>query len=138
VAPAIYDKTEIGARLDQSNEHGRISAALSRTVPLGDKLSVTLRDEYAVTQSLGAGTAGDPHSSAGSAWSIDRSVRLSLGATGTTFSAGAATSSIDNEWHSRLAAEQKIVGPLWVSTSVTDPGSAASNKSITAGFKRTW
>jgi len=136
VAPLIYDKTEIGARLDQNDDNGRIAAVMSRTVPLGDELSLTLRDEYAVTQSLSPGH--NPNAGAAAAWSIDRSVRLSLGATGTTLSAGTATTSENGEWHNRLTAEQQIAGPLTVSTSVTDPGSGSSIKSITAGFKHTW
>ena len=138
VAPLIYDKTEIGARLDQNDDNGRIAATLSRTVPLGDGLSVTLRDQYAVTQSLNAGHSGNLNPGLAPAWSIDRSVRLSLGATGTTLSAGTATTSENGEWHNRLSAEQRIAGPLTVSTSVTDPGSGSSIKSITAGFKHTW
>jgi hypothetical protein len=138
VAPLIYDKTEIGARLDQNDDNGRIAATLSRTVPLGDGVSVTLRDQYAVTQSLNAAHSSNPNAGTAAAWSIDRSVRLSLGATGTTLSAGTATTSEDGEWHNRLSAEQQIVGPLTVSTSVTDPGSGSSIKSITAGFKHTW
>lgn len=134
LAPMIYDKTEIGARLDPSDDQGRVAATLSRTVPLADGLSVSLRDEYAVSR--GGSAAEGSHASA--AWSIDRSVRLNLGATGTTLSAGTTTSSADTQWHNRLSAEQKIAGPFSVSTSVTDPGTAASSKSITAGFRHTW
>jgi hypothetical protein len=145
VAPLVFDKTAIDARLDSGEAHGKIGATLSRTVPLGGNLSVILRDQYSVTQSLhgGAATSTASQSQAANAtptsvWNINRSVSLKLGSTGTTLSAGTATSSDDSQWHNRLSAEQKIIGPLSVTTSVSDPGTAASNKSITAGFKHTW
>ena len=142
VAPLIFDKTAIDARVDSSDANGKVGATLSRTVPLGGDLSVILRDKYSVTQSLHGGVQGSatPGTSLtpGSAWNIDRSVSLNLGSTGTTVSAGTATSSGDIQWHNKLSAEQKVLGPLSVTTFVTDPGTAASNKSISAGFKHTW
>jgi hypothetical protein len=141
IAPLIYDKTAIDARLVPGGEQGKVGATLSRTVPLGDHLSVILRDNYSVTQSL----QGDPHAAPqpaqaapAAAWNIDRSLSFNLRSTGTTLSAGRATSSGDPQWHNKLSAEQKVFGPLSVTTSITDPGTAASNKSISAGFKHTW
>ena len=142
VAPLVYDKTAIDARLDPSGEQGKVGATLSRTVPLGDHLSVILRDNYSVTSRHGeaqpltaAQTAG---SASASAWNIDRSFSLNLRSTGTTLSAGRTTSSGDPQWHNKLSAEQKVFGPLSVTTSISDPGTAATNKSISAGFKHTW
>jgi hypothetical protein len=40
--------------------------------------------------------------------------------------------------HNTLSAEQKLFGPLHVTTSVSDLGEATVNKSITAGFKLHW
>ena len=71
-------------------------------------------------------------------WQSDRSVRLNLAPTSTTLSAGVVTSNADNQWHNKLSAEQRLLGPLNVTTSITDPGTAASSKSIAAGFKHTW
>ena len=145
VAPLIFDKTAIDARVDSGEANGKVGATLSRTVPLGSELSLIVRDQYSVTQSLHGGAAAstapqtEPTSTMpSSAWNIDRSVSLKLGATGTTLSAGMATSSIDPQWHNKLSAEQKVFGLLSVTTSVSDPGTAASNKSIIAGFKHTW
>jgi hypothetical protein len=143
VAPLVYDKTAIDARVDSGSEQGKVGATLSRTVPLGDALSVTVRDNYSVTQSLQseAHLSGAPQSMPATSvptWNIDRSLSLNLRATGTTLSAGQATSSGDPQWHNKLSAEQKVFGPLSVTTSITDPGTAASNKSISAGFKHTW
>ena len=100
-------------------------------------MSVTLQDKYSVTQSLQSAGA-TPQPPGGSLLQSDRSVRLNLAPTSTTLSAGVVTSNADNQWHNKLSAEQRVIGPLNVTTSITDPGSAASSKSIAAGFKHTW
>ena len=51
---------------------------------------------------------------------------------------GTATTSTDANWHNKLSAEQKLFGPLTVTGSVRDPGTADSDRSITAGFKARW
>ena len=137
VAPVIFDKTTVDARFDPGQEKGEIAATLSRTVPLSGTVSVTLQDKYSVTQSLQSAGA-TPQPPGGSLLQSDRSVRLNLAPTSTTLSAGVVTSNADNQWHNKLRAEQQILGPLNVTTSITDPGSAASSKSIAAGFKHTW
>ena len=38
----------------------------------------------------------------------------------------------------QLSAEQKLYGPLQVTTAVTDFGQTSSSKSISAGFKLHW
>jgi hypothetical protein len=40
--------------------------------------------------------------------------------------------------HNTFSAEQKLYGPLQVTTTVTDFGQMTSSKSITAGFKLHW
>src|SRR5688572_21004224 len=77
VAPLIFDKTAIDARVDAGEAHGKVGATLSRTVPLGSELSVILRDKYSVTQSLHGGASAVPQpaqagSTTSSAWHIDR------------------------------------------------------------------
>jgi len=137
VAPLLFDKTAVDARIDPSQEKGELAATLSRTLPLNGTASVTLQDKYSVTQSLQSN--GAPPQPPGSAvWQADRSVRLNLAPTRTTLSAGVVTSNADNQWHNKLSAEQRLLGPLNVTTSITDPGTAASSKSIAAGFKHTW
>ena len=137
VAPLLFDKTAVDARIDPSQEKGELAATLSRTLPLSGTVSVTLQDKYSVTQSLQSNGAA-PQPSGGSVWQADRSVRLNLAPTSTTLSAGVVTSNADNQWHNKLSAEQRLLGLLNVTTSITDPGTAASSKSIAAGFKHTW
>jgi hypothetical protein len=141
-APLFWDKTAVETRLNPAAEQGQFVATMSRTLPLGANATVTLQDKYSVTQSLqGAANELQPNaiaSGAATVWEADRSLRLNLAPTGTTLSAGLVTSNADHQWHNRLTAEQQIVGPLSVTTSVTDPATAASSKSIGARFKHTW
>ena len=69
---------------------------------------------------------------------VDQSLRFKIAPSGTTFSAGTATSATDTQWHNRLSLEQALPGSLNVTTSVEDAGTGASRKSITAGFKKVW
>ena len=63
---------------------------------------------------------------------------MSILATGTTLSAGLASTSTDPLTHNTFTAEQKLYGPLHVATAVTDLGQPTVNKSITAGVKLNW
>ena len=58
--------------------------------------------------------------------------------TGTTLAAGLTSTSTDPVTHNKLSAEQKLYGPLHVTTAVSDLGQPVPNKSITAGFKLNW
>ena len=48
------------------------------------------------------------------------------------------TASNDPVTHNTLSADQKLFGPLHVTTAVTDVGQPSESKSITAGFKLNW
>jgi hypothetical protein len=140
-----------GARLGAS-EPSKRGATLRRSLPVGGKNSVTLESSYAVTETLatmppsaaGAGVtlpadlSGATAAPAARVWSTDRAVKFNIGATGTTLGAGLASSSADSVTHSRLSAEQKLFDALSVTTAVTEPGTPASSKSVSAGFKWKW
>ena len=146
--PLGFDKTSVDARLDAGKDEGKLGATLSRSVPINETLSVTLQNSYSVRQSLAtaapvtpgvpptAGTTAAPGSTP--AWGVDESVRLNVDPLGITLSAAAGSSTLDSQWHNKLSLEQTLVGPLKLTTSVEDAGSAAARKSITAGFKRVW
>jgi hypothetical protein len=154
LAPLGFDKTSVEARVDAGKDEGKLGATLSRSVPLNDSLSVTLQNNYSVRQSLTGGapttstmplatyapaasaTAAAPATAP--AWGLDETVRLSVNPSGTTFSAGAGSSTADTQWHNKFSVEQTLFGPLKVTTSIEDAGTAVSTKSVTAGFKRTW
>jgi hypothetical protein len=150
--PLGFDKTSIDARLDAGSDQGKVGATLSRSMPINSDISVTLQNDYAVTQSLDSGAieaptiplmtmptaSADTGTSLGPVWSAGETVRLNVLPYGTTISAGTGSSTVDSQWHNKLSLEQTLLGPLKVTTSVEDAGSAASRKSITAGFKRVW
>jgi hypothetical protein len=151
VQPLGFDKTSIEARLDAGKDQGRLGATLSRSLPLDENFSVTLQNNYAVTQTLANAAAAPPYvppsSIPGAApltaattpsLSAGETLRLNLNPLGTALSAGAASSTTDPQWHSNLSVEQTLFGPLKLTTSVEDAGTNASKKSIKAGFKTVW
>ena len=139
----------VDARVDPTNDRGRLGTTFKKSIPLGSRYSVTLQDSYAVTESFGEtvpGPAGLPLVSlppgTGTApsqvWSSEKQVKFNIASTGTTLGAGFASTSVDPVTHNRLSAEQKLYGPLQVTTAVSDLGQPYSNKSISAGFKLNW
>jgi hypothetical protein len=153
--PLGFDKTMIEARVDAGKDEGKLGATLSRSMPFGDSLSVTLQNSYSVTHSLplGPSTTGvaapalplatsTPVTATGvdssAVWAAGESVRLNIAPSGTALSAGAASSTADEQWHHKLSLEQTLIGPLKVTASIEDAGSAVSKQSIIAGFKRAW
>lgn len=152
--PLGFDKTSLEARVDGGKDQGKVGATVSRTVPLGQSFSMTWQNGYSVTQPLAQAAPNTPASlplvsnaqptmmgtitQPTQARTVDETLKLNVGSWGTTFSAGASSSSTDNQWHNKLSIEQTVTGPLKITTSVEDPGSATPNKSITAGFKKVW
>jgi hypothetical protein len=141
-----FDKTSVEARIDTGRDEGKVGATVSRSMPINSGLSVTLQNSYSVKQSLASSAPVLPAAPASTttpvtapapSWGMDDTVRLSVDPFGTTFSAGAGSIG-DTQWHNKLSIEQNLFGPLKVTTSVEDAGTAAPKKSITAGFKRTW
>jgi hypothetical protein len=137
---------------------------LSKSVAIGSDFSVTLQTGYAMTRtepnpsapvessnfyvppppappatsatSPAAAAAAPP--GAAQTYSTDRSAKLNILPTGTSFSAGAAMSSADDKWLRGFSAEQKLLGPLSVTGSVSETTTGELNKSFTARFKRSW
>jgi hypothetical protein len=144
----------VDARLDPANDQGKIGGKLSHAVPVGKDFSVTLEDSYSVTESLSPGAtavapatvsstlAAPPPATttpgSGQVFDNSKSVKFTVAPTGTSFGAGWSTTSNDPVAHHTLSADQKLVGPLHVTTSVTDVGQPTENKTIAAGFKLNW
>ena len=145
VQPLGFDKTAIEARLDADKDQGKVGATLSRSIPLDPNFSLTLQNNYSVTQTLADTTTFTPRAAvpaaatpATSSLSAGETVRFNVNPSGTAFSAGAESSTADTQWHSKLSVEQTLLGPFKLTTSVENAGTTASKKSITAGFKRSW
>jgi hypothetical protein len=139
----------VDARIDPSAEQGKVGTTLKQSIPFGGRFAVTLQDTYSVTETLGQPSADpsdiplmrSPSAPVGATPQVfgnERSVKFNILPTGTTLGAGVVTASNDPVTHNTISAEQKLYGPLQVTTAVTDFGQATSNKSITAGFKLHW
>lgn len=144
------DTASVDARVDPTTDQGRIAGTLRHSMPVGTGLSVTLQNSLSVTDTFGTqgptAPAGLPMMTlpqdAGSApsqvFGNEQTVKFNVLPTGTTFGAGVASYSSDPITHNKFSAEQKLLGPLHVTTSVTDVGQETMNKSISAGFKLNW
>jgi hypothetical protein len=143
----VPNVASVDARIDPSNEKGKVGTTLKQSIPFGGRFAVTLQDTYSVIETLGQPSAGPsdlplmalpPVAATPQVFGNERAVKFNILPTGTTFSAGVTTASNDPVTHNTLSAEQKLYGPLQVTTAVTDFGQATSNKSITTGFKVHW
>jgi hypothetical protein len=147
----VTDYATLDARVDPSADQGRLAGTLKHSMPLGERYSLTVQNSTSVTESFG--TAG-PSAPAGlpvmalpqdsgtpgptQVWGNEQTVKFDLHSTGTSLSAGLASTSVDPVTHNRLSAQQKIYGPLHVTTAVSDVGQPTVNKSISAGFELKW
>lgn len=148
----VPNLASVDARVDPTGDQGKIGGKLSHAVPVGKDLSVTLEDSYSMTESFsGAAAAPAPATTSSLAapppvtatpsdqvFGSSKSVKFNVAPTGTSFGAGWTTASNDPVTHHTLSADQKLLGPLHVTTSVTDVGQPTENKTITAGFKLNW
>jgi hypothetical protein len=134
---SIWDKTAIEARVDPAQEQGKLGTSLSKSVPLSEQYSLTLQNGYNVIQQGFVpvpGIIGHPARS----YETDQSAKLSITETGTSFIAGQTLSTADDKWLRKVGAEQKLFDGVTISGSVGETASGAANKSISAGFRRSW
>lgn len=134
---AIWDKTSVEARVDPAGEQGKLGTRISKSVPLGDGTSLTLQNGYNLIQQGLLPVPGVPAHPQRS-YETDQSAKLSIGDTGTSFTAGRMLSSGDDRWLGKVGAEQKLFDGVTVSGSIGETPSGATSKSISAGFKRSW
>lgn len=137
---AVADVTVPGlatldARIDPAQDQGSFGATFKHTVPLGQDYALTVRNRYAVTDAFGPTAEED---SQRRIWTADREVQLEFKATHTAFAAAATTSSADNQTRGSIRAQQRIAGPLTVTTTLSDIGAPVTTKSITAGLHIGW
>jgi hypothetical protein len=139
----------VDARVDPSNDQGRVGTTFKYTKPVGSRFSVTLQNSYSVTETYSASTAAPSDvpmisvpTPTGLAtpqvWGSEKAAKFDYLPTGTSFGAKVATSSTDPVTHNQFVAEQKVYGPLNVTTAVTDVGQTGTSKSISARFKLNW
>ena len=142
----VPNLASVDARVDPTNDQGKIGTAITHS--FGSRFAVTVQGSYSVTE------IGQPSSSLGDlplmtapapgaparqqVFGNEKAVKFNIVPTGTTLGAGFANASNDPLTHNTFSADQKLYGPLHVTTAVTDVGQTTSNKSITAGFKLNW
>jgi hypothetical protein len=132
-APLGWDKTSIETRIDPTQEQSKLGTTLSRSVPVGDDISLTLQNGVSITRAL-PNAAGQAHS-----WASSQALRFNILPTDTSVSLGADMSSTDDKWLRTLSAEQKLFGgPFSVTGSVSETPGGDMSKSLKAGFKRSW
>jgi hypothetical protein len=134
---SIWDKTAVEARVDPSQEQTKLGTSLSKSLPLGEQYSLTLQNGYNVIQQGIVplpGIAARPVRN----YETQQSAKLSIGDTGTSFIAGQTLSSTDDKWLRKIGAEQKLFDGVSISGSVGETPQGVTNKSLSAGFKRSW
>jgi hypothetical protein len=134
---SIWDKTSVEARVDPSQEQSKLGTALSKSLPLNEQYSLTLQNGYNVIQQGVVPVPGIPGHPVRN-YETDQSARLSIADTGTSFMAGQTLSSGDDKWLRKVGAEQKLFGDVSISGSIGETAQGTSNKTLSAGFKRSW
>ncbi|WP_156922120.1 hypothetical protein [Azorhizobium doebereinerae] len=122
-----WQQTTLEMRVDPTQNAGKVGTTFSREMKLTDHMTASINDSYALVHSADAS----------SGWELGKSVSVKLPDTGTTFSVGATNTSGERAWLPSASAEQKLIGPLNLTTTVENTGTEIS-KSITAGFKHNW
>ena len=134
---SIWDKTAIEARVDPSKEQSKLGTSLSKSLPLSEQYSLTLQNGYNIIQQgivAVPGIAAHPSRN----YQTEQSAKLSIADTGTSFIAGQSLSSTDDKWLRKIGAEQKLFGGVTINGSIAETALGTSNKSLSAGFKRSW
>ena len=134
---SIWDKTAIEARVDPSQEQGKLGTSVSKSLPLSEQYSLTLQNGYNVIQQgivPVPGLAGRTTRN----YETEQSAKLSITDTGTSFSAGQTLSTSDDKWLRKVGAEQKLFGGVSIFGSISETPLGTSSKSLTAGFKQSW
>jgi hypothetical protein len=134
---SIWDKTAVEARVDPAQEQSRLGTSLSKSLPLSDQTSLTLQNGYNVIQQGMVPVPGIPGHPVRT-YETDQSAKLSVTDTGTSLVAGQTLSSAEDKWLRKVGAEQKLFDGVSISGSIGETSSGATNKSVTAGFKRSW
>lgn len=136
-AGPVWDKTAVEARVDPGAEQSKLGASLIKSVPLSNDYSLTLQNGYSVNQQ---GTTALPgvggHVTRN--YETDQSAKVEITGTGTSITAGQTMSTTDDKWLRKFGAEQKLFENVAVSGSVGETSQGAINKSLTAGFKKSW
>lgn len=132
----VWDKSAIETRIDPYQQ-SRFGVTLSRSVPVGGDLSLTLQNSFAWTQPLLQGAPVMAHG--GHVVEGNHAVRFTYLPLNTTLSIGSTASSAEDGWRRSLSAEQRLFGgPVSITGAVSETTTGELNRSLKAGFKRSW
>ncbi len=134
---SIWDKTAVEARVDPGQEQTKLGTSLSKSLPLNEQYSLTLKNDYNLIQQGIVPVPGIISRPARS-YETDQSAKLSIIDTGTSFTAGQTLSTNDDKWLRKVGAEQKLFDGVTISGSIGETSTGAASKSLSAGFKRSW
>jgi hypothetical protein len=135
--PYLSDQVMLEARMNPTRD-ARLGTSFSKSLPLFDEqLSLTLRHGYYVTQhdAIPGLPAVTGH---GRSFDMDRSAQVSITDTGTSFLAGQALSPTGDRWLNSVGAQQKLFDGVSITGTVSETQQGFSNKSLTAGFRKSW
>src|SRR5262249_50788965 len=136
--PHIWDKTAVDVSMDSGTDQSTVGTTLSRSLPLADNAySLTLQNVYRLTEPAPVSLAGSS-SQENRTLEIERSARLSVSQTGTSVLAGQTLSTVDDKWLGKVGAEQTLFGDVTVTGTVNETMRGPVNKSLSAGFKKSW
>lgn len=134
----VWDKTAVEARLDPSQDQGKLGTAISKSIPLGDRATtLMLQGGYSITDQSAVPSWMSPTRSQYS-YSADQTAKLQFSQTGTSLVAGQSLSVAEDRWLRSVGAEQSLFGGVSVNGTISETVSGTLNKSLTAGFKKTW
>ena len=135
----MWDRSAIETRVDPYQQT-RFGVTLSRSVPVGSDVALTLQNGFAWTQPLLQGAPIVAHGGSGThVVEGNHAVRFTFVPADTTLSIGATGSSAEDGWRRSLSAEHRLLGgPVSVTGAVSETPTGELNRSLKAGFKRSW
>jgi hypothetical protein len=133
----VWDRSAIETRVDPYQQT-RFGVTLSRSVPVGSDVAVTLQNGFAWTQPLLQGAPIVAHGGS-NVVEGNHAVRFTLVPADTTLSIGATGSTAEDGWRRSLSAEQRLFGgPVSITGGVSETSTGEFSRSLKAGFKRNW
>ena len=134
---AIWDKTAVEARVDAAQEQSKLGTSFSKSLPMNEQYSLTLQNGYNLIQQgivPVPGIVGHPSRN----FQTEQTARLNIADTGTSLIAGQTLSSTDDKWLRKIGAEQKLFDGVSITGSIGETPLGITNRSLAAGFKRSW
>ena len=136
-AGPVWDKTAVEARVNPNTDQSKLGTSISKQVPLSDEASLTLSNGYNVTQQGMVPVPGmATHEER--TYDTNQSAKVELTETGTSLTAGQTLSTSDDKWLRKVGAEQKLFGGVTISGSIGETAQGTTNKSVTAGYRKSW